>query len=141
MGLIQEFKKFALRGNVVDMAVGVVIGAAFGKITTSLVNDVIMPIVGVITGGIDFSDWRIPITEGQAATETAEAVEPVTINIGLLINSGINFLIIAAAIFLVIKAMNSVQEAAFGEGEEEKAVEPPKDIQLLTEIRDALKNG
>lgn len=130
MGLVKEFKEFAMRGNVVDMAVGVVIGGAFGKIVGSLVNDIIMPIVGKITGGADFSSLVIPI---QYADE-AKKVAAVNINIGVFINAIIDFVIIAAAIFAVIKAMNSLKK------KEEAAppAAPPEDIVLLREIRDAL---
>jgi large conductance mechanosensitive channel len=100
MSMIQEFKEFAMRGNVVDMAVGVVIGAAFGKIVTSLVNDVVMPPIGLLTGGMDFSS--IVITLKEATADTAA----VTMNIGMFINNILDFLIVAFAIFIVIKQMN-----------------------------------
>lgn len=103
--MIQEFKAFAMRGNVVDMAVGVVIGGAFGKIVSSMVNDMIMPVVGYITGGVDFSNLVITLRE---KTEAAEAV---TVNYGIFINSIIDFLIIAFAIFMVIKQLNRFKKA------------------------------
>lgn len=130
MGLVKEFKEFAMRGNVVDMAVGVVIGGAFGKIVGSLVNDIIMPVVGKITGGADFSSYKAVI---QAA-DPAKDIPPVTMNYGVFINSIIDFVIIAAAIFAVIKMMNSLKK------KEEAAppAAPPEDIVLLREIRDSL---
>jgi large conductance mechanosensitive channel len=127
MGMIQEFKDFALKGNVVDMAVGVVIGGAFGKIVSSLVSDVIMPVVGKITGGVDFSTMKFEI---QPASEGAEAVY---INYGTFINTAIDFLFIAAAIFVAIKAMNSLKKK-----EEAAPKAPAEDIVLLREIRDGL---
>jgi len=132
--IIEEFKKFALKGNVVDLAVGVVIGAAFGKIVSSLVADIINPLIGVISGGIDFSDkvWII-----KTATETAGAV---TLNYGIFISSVIDFFIVSLAIFFVIKQMNKLTKK-----EEESPAEKParisKEEELLTEIRDILKNS
>ncbi len=131
MSLIKEFKSFAMRGNVIDMAVGIVIGAAFGKIVSSFVADVIMPPIGLILGGVDFSNimWTL-----KDATETTKAV---TINIGVFINTVIDFIIIAFAIFMVIKGMNNLKKK-----EEEKPAAPPppsKEEILLTEIRDVLK--
>jgi large conductance mechanosensitive channel len=131
MGMMKEFKKFAIKGNVVDMAIGIIIGAAFGKIVSSLVSDVLMPPIGMLMGGMDFSNLSWVIKE---ATETAEAV---TINYGVFINTLIDFIIIAFAIFMVIKGINSAKKK-----EEEKPTEPPKPSNeevLLTEIRDALK--
>jgi large conductance mechanosensitive channel len=113
MGMLREFKSFALRGNVVDMAVGVVIGGAFGRIVSSLVSDIIMPPLGLITGNKDFSDYAIVLRE---QTETAEAV---TLKIGLFVNSIVDFVIIALVIFLVIRQMNRVLEHFGGQ-------EPPK---------------
>jgi large conductance mechanosensitive channel len=126
--MFQEFKKFALRGNVIDMAVGVVIGAAFGKIVSSFVSDIIMPPIGVLTGGMDFSKLAITLKE------VSEGVEAVTINYGIFINTIIDFLIIALAIFIVIKQINKLKKK-----EEAKPVEPGEDIVLLREIRDSLK--
>ncbi|TWT90644.1 Large-conductance mechanosensitive channel [Pseudobythopirellula maris] len=143
MGMIQEFKEFAMRGNVVDMAVGVVIGGAFGKIVTSLVGDIIMPAVGAVTGGLDFSEWKVQIAEGTPAVDGAEAVEPVMLSVGNFLNAAIDFVIIAFAIFMAIKLMNRLQEAALGKDEpaEEGPPEPPEDIKLLREIRDSLNKG
>jgi large conductance mechanosensitive channel len=125
--MLKEFKAFAMRGNVVDMAVGIIIGAAFGKIISSLVADVIMPPIGMIMGSVDFSDLVLALGEGEGAA---------TLNYGLFINTVINFLIVAFAIFMLIKGMNSMKKK-----EEEKPAEPAKpSVQevLLTEIRDLL---
>ena len=130
MSMMSEFKDFAMKGNVVDMAVGIIIGAAFGKIVASFVNDILMPPLGVIIGGVDFSALAVVIKE---ATEGAEAV---TIKYGAFIQTCVDFLIVAFAIFMAIKVMNSLKK------EEEEAPEEPKkpdeQIVLLTEIRDAL---
>lgn len=138
MGFVQEFKDFAMRGNVVDMAVGIVIGGAFGGIVKSFVDDIIMPGVGVITGGIDFADYKIPLKDAVVANEAegVEAAEAVFMNVGLFANGVINFLIVAMAIFVVIKMMNSLKSKE--EEEPEKPAEPPKEELLLTEIRDLL---
>lgn len=131
MGMVQEFKTFALRGNVVDLAVGVVIGAAFGKIVGSLVDHVIMPPIGLLIGGVDFSDIRLTL---RAASEEAPAV---VMQLGTFINTLIQFLIIAFAIFLVVKAINRLQRK-----EEAKPAPPPEpsaEEKLLAEIRDLLK--
>ncbi|HXI87076.1 MAG TPA: large-conductance mechanosensitive channel protein MscL [Parvularculaceae bacterium] len=132
MGIIREFQAFALKGNVVDMAVGIVIGGAFGTIVKSLVNDVIMPPIGLLIGGIDFSElsWTL-----KPATIEAPAV---AINYGNFINNIIAFLIVAWALFIVIKGMNAVRER-FEKKEEAAPSAPPADVQLLTEIRDLLK--
>lgn len=131
MSMIKEFKTFAMRGNVVDMAVGIIIGGAFGKIISSLVSDVIMPPIGVLLGGVDFSDLSFTIRQ---ATEVAPAV---ILSYGKFINTVIDFVIIAFAIFMAIKAMNSLKKKE----EDKPAVPPPPpaDVQLLTEIRDLLK--
>lgn len=131
MGMLKEFKDFAMRGNVVDLAVAVVIGGAFGKIVTSFVNDVIMPPIGLLLGGVDFADLKILM---KAATEEAEAV---TLNYGAFINTLIDFIIIAFAIFMVIKALNATKK-------KQPAPPPPpppgptKEETLLMEIRDLL---
>jgi len=138
MGMISEFKEFAMRGNVMDMAVGIVIGAAFGGIVKSFVADVIMPPIGILTGGVDFSDIVLPLQDAVINPETKEVVTAaVAINLGTFINTVINFLIIAFAIFMVIKVMNNLKKK-----EEEKPAEPkapPKEEVLLEEIRDILK--
>ena len=136
MGMMKEFKEFAMRGNVMDMAVGIVIGAAFGGIVKSFVADVIMPPIGILTGGVDFSDIVVTLKEASVDAEGA-AIEAVTMNVGTFINTVINFVIIAFAIFMVIKLMNNLKKK-----EEEKPAEPkapPKEEVLLEEIRDILK--
>jgi len=134
MGFIKEFKEFAMRGSVVDLAVGVVIGGAFGKIVTSLVDDIIMPPIGFITGGIDFSDMKYVLTAGDEAAKIKE----VAINYGNFINIIIQFLIVAFCIFLVIKGLNSLKRK--DEPAPAAAPAPTKEETLLTEIRDILKN-
>jgi large conductance mechanosensitive channel len=131
MGMMKEFKEFAMRGNVMDMAVGIVVGAAFGKIVSSFVNDVLMPPIGVLLGNVDFS--KLMITVKEAAGETPA----VTIKYGVFINTVIDFVIVAFAIFLVIRAMNRMMKKK--EEEPAAAPEPPKEEVLLTEIRDLLK--
>ena len=133
MSIISEFREFALKGNVVDLAVGVIIGAAFNGIVQSLVNDVIMPPIGWITGGLDFSDLTITLPQSPLAPADAD---PVTINYGKFITTLISFVIVAWVIFLFVKMINRMkrkQEAA------PAPAEVPADIKLLTEIRDALK--
>lgn len=132
MSMMKEFKAFAMRGNVIDMAVGIIIGAAFGKIVASLVKDVIMPPIGILLGGVDFSDLTIVLKD---AVEGAEAV---VIKYGVFFNTVIEFVIIAFAIFMVIKGINSMKKK-----EEAAPAAPPKPSNeevLLTEIRDALKS-
>lgn len=135
MGMLSEFKKFAVKGNVVDMAVGVVMGAAFGKIVASFTNDILMPPIGLVLGGVDFSSLSIPLKE---AVGDAKAV---TINYGVFINTVLDFLIIAFAIFLLVKAMNSAMAAARKKEEAAPAAPPvpSREEVLLTEIRDALR--
>ena len=137
MGMIQEFKEFAMRGNVVDMAVGIIIGGAFGKIVSSFVTDVIMPPIGLLIGGVDFSSLSVTLKEAAPAAEGHKATEAVVLNYGQFVNTVIDFLIIAFAIFMAIKVMN----AALRKKEEEPAAppEPPKQEVLLGEIRDLLK--
>ena len=131
MGMIQEFKDFAMKGSVVDMAVGVVIGGAFGKIVTSFTNDVLLPPIGMLTGGMDFSGLKISLQEAS------EGVEAVSINYGTFTNAIIDFLIIAFAIFLVVKAMNAAQKQE--EAAPAAPPAPPEDVVLLREIRDSLR--
>jgi large conductance mechanosensitive channel len=128
MGMLQEFKTFAVKGNAVDMAVGIIIGAAFGKIVSSLVGDVIMPPIGIILGGVDFSNLSIVL---KAAMDQAPAV---TLNYGKFIQTVIDFIIIAFSIFLLVKGINMLKRK-----EEEKPAEIPKQEVLLGEIRDLLK--
>ena len=134
---IQEFKEFALKGNVMDMAVGIIIGGAFGKIITSLVNDIIMPPIGLITGS-SFEDAKIVLREAQTDAASGEVLkEAITLNWGSFVQTTVDFFIIAFCIFLLIKAMNS-----FRKKKEEEPAAPaptPEDIELLREIRDELK--
>ena len=140
MSFIQDFKAFALKGNVVDMAVGVIIGGAFGKIVTSVVNNIIMPPIGVITGGVDFTDLKVTLKEAVVEGETVVS-EAVTLNYGQFIQDVVDFLIIAFCIFLMIKGI-----AKLSRKKEEAPAEPAPDPEpsaeekLLTEIRDLLKN-
>jgi large conductance mechanosensitive channel len=132
MSVAKEFKEFAMRGNVVDLAVGVIIGAAFGKIVTSLVNDIIMPPIGYLTGGIDFKNLKILIKEGDPTKKIAD----VTINYGNFINTVIEFLIVAFCIFMVVKAINSMKKPEEVAPAAEPA--PTNEEVLLTQIRDLL---
>ena len=134
MGFIKEFKEFAMRGSVVDLAIGVVIGGAFGKIVSSMVDDLIMPIVGFITGGIDFSQMAYVLKEADVANEVAA----VSINYGNFINAVVQFLIVALVIFSVIKGINSMKRK--DELKEAAVPTPTKEEVLLAEIRDLLKN-
>jgi large conductance mechanosensitive channel len=128
MSILQEFKEFAIKGNVVDMAVGVIIGAAFGKIVTSLVTDVVMPPIGVLVGGVDFSNLAVTIVPavGSAA--------PVVVSYGRFVQTVVDFAIVAAVIFAVVKGINALKKRA----EAAPAAPPPQEV-LLTEIRDLLK--
>lgn len=140
--MLKEFRAFALRGNVVDLAVGVIIGAAFGGVVTSLVNDVIMPPIGLLVGGVDFANLFVVIRESAAhpgpypSVAAAKAAGAVTLNIGVFLNTVINFVIVAAAVFLLVSGMSKLrrkQEA------KPAAAPPPREEVLLTEIRDLLK--
>jgi large conductance mechanosensitive channel len=136
--MLKEFKEFAMRGNVVDMAVGIIIGAAFGKIVSSLVADVIMPPIGLLMGNMDFSQLYLNLSGTEyPSLAAAQAAGAATINYGLFINAVLNFLIVAFAIFMVIRGMNQLKRKA----EEAPAEEPkaPIEVQLLTEIRDSLR--
>ncbi len=135
MSMMSEFKDFAMRGNVVDMAVGIVIGGAFGKIVSSFVADVLMPPIGILLGGVDFSDLSVTL---KAAVEGADAV---LLKYGAFIQTVVDFLIIAFAIFLVVKAMNSVTAKEEEAPAPAAPPEPSKEEVLLTEIRDALRSG
>ena len=136
-----EFKEFAMRGNVLDMAIGVVIGGAFGKITTSLVSDIIMPLISMITGGVDFTQWKWVLKAADEAAETAE----VAVNFGSLIAVILDFIIIAFVMFLLVKGMNAskkkkeAEAAAAAAAAAEEAPAAPTAEELLGEIRDLLK--
>ena len=147
----EEFKAFAMRGNVIDLAVGMIIGSAFGKITTSLVNDVIMPCISMLTGGVDFSQWKIVLKEAVLNADGTEAVAEIAVKYGNLIAVIVDFVILAFAIFCMVKAINTVREKAeaLRKKEEEEAPveeeapaepEPSAEEKLLMEIRDLLKN-
>jgi large conductance mechanosensitive channel len=136
MKLVQEFKQFAVKGNMIDMAVGIIIGGAFGKIVSSLVNDILMPPLGLLIGGVDFTDLKITLKQATM-NELGEAIPAVTLNYGTFVQTAIDFLIIAIVVFIMIKAMNSLKKK-----EEVAPSAPPaptRDQQLLTEIRDLLK--
>ena len=143
MSMIKEFKEFAMRGNVVDMAVGIIIGAAFGTIVKSLVDDVIMPPIGMLLGNVDFSNLFVVLQEGAkaaapyASLTTAKDAGAVTINYGAFINTVISFAIVAFAVFILIKGMNRLQKQE--EAKDEAPPEPSAEEQLLGEIRDILK--
>lgn len=132
MSMMSEFKDFAMRGNVVDMAVGIVIGGAFGKIVSSFVSDILMPPLGLAMGGVDFKDLAVVLQ--QAAGD----VPAVTLNYGSFIQTVVDFVIIAFAIFMVIKAMNSLKKKE--EAAPEEPAKPSEEVVLLTQIRDSLKN-
>jgi large conductance mechanosensitive channel len=140
--MLKEFREFAMRGNVVDMAVGIIIGAAFGKIVDSLVKDLIMPPIGLLLGKVDFTNLFVVLKEGTAAgpyltVEAAQKAGAVTFNYGVFINTCLSFVIVAFAVFLLIRAINRLKRA-----EEEKPAAPaapPEEIILLREIRDAMK--
>lgn len=132
----KEFKDFAIRGNVVDMAVGVIIGGAFGKIVSSIVNDIIMPPIGWLIGGVNFNDLKVTL---PSIHDAAEGVAPATINYGSFIQTVIDFTIIAFCVFLMIKLINKMMKKKAEEKEKPAAPAPSKEAVLLTEIRDILK--
>ena len=139
--MLKEFKEFAVRGNVVDMAVGIIIGAAFGKIVDSLVKDVIMPPIGLVLGKVDFANLFVVLREGTAAgpyltVEAAQKAGAVTFNYGMFINTLISFVIVAFAVFLLIRALLRLKLQ-----EEKKPAATPEEIVLLREIRDSVKKG
>jgi large conductance mechanosensitive channel len=137
MGMVKEFKEFAVKGNVVDMAVGIIIGGAFGTIVKSLVSDVIMPPIGLLLGGVDFSNLFFTLGSGSYdSLDAAKEAGAATINYGLFFNNVISFLIVAFAVFMLVKSINSLKKK-----EEEKPAAPPKpsgEVVLLTEIRDLM---
>ena len=137
--MLKEFREFAVRGNVVDMAVGIIIGAAFGKIVDSLVKDVIMPPIGLLLGKVDFANLFVVLREGAAAgpylsVEVAQKAGAVTFNYGVFINTLISFVIVAFAVFLLVRTLNRLKKQ-----EEKKPAPTPEEIVLLREIRDSLK--
>ena len=142
--MLKEFREFAMRGNVVDLAVGVIIGAAFGKIVDSLVKDIIMPPIGVVLGKVDFSNLFVVLREGAQAgpyisVDAAQKAGAVTLNYGLFINVMISFVIVAWAVFLMIKLMNRLKREEVAPPAPAVPAEPPEEVLLLREIRDSLK--
>lgn len=136
MGMATEFKEFIAKGNVIELAVAVVIGAAFGKIVTAFVDKIIMPPIGLLIGGVDFSKWAITL-KAATVNEAAEAVPAVAIGIGEFLNSMVQFVIIALAVFLVVKAINRMHRKH--EAAPAVPTEPSEEVRLLREIRDSLK--
>jgi len=136
MSLVKEFKEFAMRGNVMDMAVGVVIGGAFGKIISSLVADVMMPLISIITGGVNFTHWKFVLKQAVMVGDTVVKPE-ITVNYGMFIQVIFDFIIIAFCIFMVIKVINKLKKKQ--EEKPEAPETPPEDVVLLREIRDLLK--
>jgi large conductance mechanosensitive channel len=138
MGMMSEFKEFAMRGNVIDLAVGVVIGGAFGKIITSLVNDVVMPVIGKVVGGVNFTELAVVLTPAQMGADGKEVAAAVLLRYGAFIQSIIDFALIAFAIFVAIRVINRLQRKQ----EEAPAAPaaPAEDVVLLREIRDALRS-
>jgi len=139
--MFNEFKQFAMRGNVVDLAVGVIIGGAFGAIVNSFVGDIMMPIIGILTGGVDFSNMYVLLREGAQAgpypsLDAARKGGAVVVAYGTLINTAVNFLIVAAALFVVVKGMNAAKQQEAAAPAAPPA--PPEDVVLLREIRDLL---
>ncbi|HBH91327.1 large-conductance mechanosensitive channel protein MscL [Ponticaulis sp.] len=139
MGVMKEFKEFAMKGNVVDMAVGFILGGAFSTIVKSLVNDVIMPPIGLALGGVDFANLKVVLKEAVMNGEEV-VTEAVSINYGMFINNVISFIIVAACLFFIIKAMNSLKKKEEeAPAEPEAPPPPPREQVLLEEIRDLLK--
>jgi large conductance mechanosensitive channel len=144
--MFKEFKEFAMKGNVVDMAVGIIIGAAFGAIVNSFVADIVMPIIGVVTGGLDFSSRYLLLKDGTppapyATVAAAKAAGAVTINIGSFISLVLNFLIVAFVLFMIIKMMNQLRKQPAPAPAPAAPPPPSTEARLLTEIRDLLKAG
>ncbi len=138
---LQDFKEFALKGNIVDMAVGVIIGGAFGKIVSSLVNDIIMPVMSILTGGDGYKNMKYVITEGSPAADGVAAVEEVAVNYGIFIQNIVDFLIIALSIFVALRVIMKFMRKEKKEEVAAPAPEPTKEEVLLAEIRDLLKEG
>jgi large conductance mechanosensitive channel len=140
MSLLDEYRAFAVKGNVVDVGVGLVIGAAFTSIVNSFVADVVNPVIGVLTGGVDFSDLFVNLGAGEhASLAEAQAAGAPTLNYGLFLNAMISFLIVSWVLFLVMRNVNRLRKAAEEAPADPKTPEPPAEIRLLTEIRDALR--
>lgn len=137
MKLVNEFKAFAMKGNVVDMAVGIIIGGAFGKIVSSVVNDIIMPPIGLIMGGVNFTELKLTMKPAQLDAATGKMTEAVTLNYGQFLQTTVDFIIVAFAIFLMIKAMNALQKKEAVKPS--VPIPPSKEELLLTDIRDLLR--
>jgi large conductance mechanosensitive channel len=141
MGMLKEFKEFAMKGNVVDMAVGIIIGGAFGKIVTSMVNDILMPPIGKLMGNVNFTDLFVSLdptkTQGLASLTKAKETGAAVIAYGACINTILDFIIVALCLFAIIKGMNALKRAK--EQAPAAPAEPPADVRLLSEIRDLLK--
>lgn len=140
MSILKEFKAFAMRGNVVDMAVGIIIGGAFGKIVSSLVNDVIMPPLGLLIGGVNFTDLKITLKQAAIAAD-GSVIPAVSLQIGSFIQTLVDFTIIAFAIFLMIKGMNALNRKTKQEPAPPAPPQPTNEEKLLAEIRDLLKDN
>ena len=139
MSFIKEFKTFAMRGNVIDMAIGIIIGGAFGKIVSSLVSDIIMPPVGLLIGGVKFEQLKIILKQAHTDAATGQVTEAVSLNYGNFIDTALDFLIVAFSIFLFVKLINNLKKKEAAQPAPSPA--PTKEEQLLTEIRDLLKKG
>jgi len=138
MGIIKEFKQFAIKGNVLDMAIGIIIGGAFGKLVTSMLNDILMPPLGLLIGGTDFTDLKVTIKE-KVVDASGKATDAVSINYGNFVQTIIDFLLVAIAVFIIIKLMNRIREKMEASPAPAPPAEPTKEEKLLTEIRDILK--
>ena len=139
MGIVKEFREFAVRGNVVDMAVGIIIGAAFGKIVSSFVSDILMPPIGMLIGGMDFSDIAITLRDAQVS-EAGVEIAAVTIGVGAFINVTIDFVIVAFAVFMMIKVINTLRRKSEAAAPPPPPPGPSNEEKLLSEIRDLLKS-
>lgn len=143
MGMLQEFREFAVKGNMIDMAVGVIIGGAFGKIVSSIVADVIMPPIGMLTGGVNFTDIKLKLKDAAVDATGKVLAQPVTVNLGNFLQAVVDFTIVALAVFLLVKALNSLKKKLVEEKTAEAPAppEPTKQEILLSEIRDLLKQN
>lgn len=140
MKILKEFKDFAVKGNMLDMAIGIIIGTAFTKVVTSLVNDMVMPPLGLLIGKVDFKELKYVLQSAQVDAATGiETTKPITLNYGMFIQMIFDFLIVAFAIFMVVQVMNRMKRKQAAKEEAAVIAAPPQDIQLLTEIRDLLK--